>query len=727
MVITPVLWFIIPIQLLLLLIVIWLCVKILKQKIRIDNLTKNISFQEDNWKRDDLSIIGKIITVVKSHEAKGKTINYEDISDLVYNELTQNDSLIKALINSEVILGLAGTFFGLILSLSNFSPDTMSANLTAEEFISALIKQMSPFLNGLSAAFGASFLGVIFMLAGNLLYSFANRKREKNISNLLFVVSSELLPSLASAKPEEKIYQSVDHFSGKVEVLTEKIRESLFDFNSRFEVLIKKTTDSFNITLDKILDENKFALNSQIINLQSSTTHLMEIKNQMIDTAGIVTKASENQFAEISKLHKRIDEGNAQLFNRIQEYINSQAKLVGLFEDSKTNHSEMLKTYSEHFDKLDKVGEQTRNMIVQTSESISGILLKTNKLIEEHFNSISQEYDKRLLEAVTQFNNKSSEVFGKFDNNSAQLNNLINQTGQNADRLENVLLTSLAKVNEGIKISLDSLSKNFKENLSQLETMNKLFPEFLLGMGENNLQIKDIIGSFDSIVVRFESNVQSNVAKYFETIEDITKELKRNFERIEKENSKIISNIDSFTRAQSFSSDLIKQFEETVKLTLDPITKFKDAAEDVRRTFDSFENDFLKKQEELFTKICDQKDISVNMLQSGDGHRQIKQEKQGIDPNINLQPIQPPSGYFVKKRMEMKEKRKKKEPMEINNPIEIEVKAQNWFRKKAYSFFGIDQKRSNKNNVDLISAIEKNIDGEIENKENVKDEEEYLE
>lgn len=652
--VTPVLWVIIPIQVVLLIIIIRFCIQINKNKVRGEDLIDFITMPEVDEKSFKSSVIRKIVSVVRSHESKGKTIVYDDLSDLIENELTKNDSIIRSLINSEVILGLSGTFLGLIIALSNINPASISGNLTAGDFINSLIQQMDPFLKGLSTAFGASFSGVVCMLIGNLVYSSANSAREREITDLLYVISNELLPSIASAKPEEKIYQSVDHFSEKVEMLTEKIKDSLFDFNSRFEVLIKKTTDSFNSTLDKILDENKIALNSQITNLQSSANYLMEIKTDIVNTAANITKTNEKQFYEVAKLHQRIEEGNSQFQKSLKEYLESQAKLIGLFDVSENKQTDLIESYSKHFLKLNELGELAKNIIIQTSESLNVMLEKTNRQIEEHFNNISKEYDRRLLEAVEVVHNKSSEVFDKFNNNSVRLDELIGKTAQNANLLEDTLKTNLNQLEEALRKNINNLTDTFKENLTQLGTLNKQLPQFLNGMQENNSQIKTTISSFDTIIGRFESNIQNNVAEYFKKIEKVTGELESHFKNMQQEYKRIISSVESFRNSLEVRSDLVKEFQKTVESTMRPIDAFRKAGEDVRLKFDSFEEKFLEKLDELFVKIIEQKEIPVNLFSSGDGGKRFrdrfktsdKLEHKRIVPLNDFKPMTLPSDYF---------------------------------------------------------------------------------
>jgi len=692
--VTPILWIIIPVQVLLLIRVILLCVKILNNRINYERIREFITSPNFDEKVDGSSILGKIISIVRSNEARGKTINYEDLSDLIYNEITKTDSVIKALINSEVILGLTGTFFGLIIALSNISPGNISKDLSATDFINSLIGQMQPFLMGLSTAFYASFCGVLFMLIGNLFFSYSNNRREKNLNDTLFVISNELLPSLASAKPEERIYQSVDHFSEKVEMLTEKIRESLFDFNSRFELLIKKTTDSFNTTLDKILDENKIALNSQITNLQTSANSLVSIKDEMIKTTNSIITSNEKQFVEISNLHTRISEESDRTTEKIHVYVEAQSKIVSLFNGAGSIQEEMITKYSEHFEKLKNVGDNARDIIVNVANSLNGMIEKTNRLVSEHFDAISKEYDKRLLETITGFSNKAFEVFEKYDNNTIKLDSLINQTAENANKLEQTLYSNLEQISEGIKNNVDNLTSSFSENLSQLTLLNKQFPEFLNGMETNNSSIKEIVKGFDSIIEKFEENVKKDVAEYFITIEKATDEIEKQFKKLDTDYSSIVTEFRSFARAQTLSIETIDRFKESVDLILEPIKLFKNAADEVRLTFDNLAGDFLEKQKELFVKITNQDSTNINIAMSDQTIENfkdiIKQQVKVASSEVETIVKKPNKKSFIKKKNKDKEDQK----AEIQHPLSVvkpaEIKEQNWFTKKVFGFFGFE-------------------------------------
>jgi hypothetical protein len=372
--------------------------------------------------------------------------------------------------------------------------------------------------------------------------------------------------------------------------------------------------------------------------------------------------------------------------------------------------------------------------MIQVSESLNGMLEKTNKQIEEHFNSISKEYDKRLLEAVSIFNSKSSEVFEKFDVNSVKLNELINKTGQNADKLESVLYSSLGQINDGIKNNLDSLTTSFKENLSQLRLLNEQFPVFLNTMEVNNSQIKTTIGSFDSIIVKFENNIQSNVGKYFETIQKVTVELDNHFAKMQKEYGRIISNIDSFNRAQTFSSELIDEFKKSVELTLEPINQFKNAADEVRRTFDDFETEFLKEQKVLFTKISEQKDIPVNLVMGEDGSISLRNKRKMFDsrserknlPNKkDVRPLTPPPGYFDKKNVKPKEiPDSNKDEKHIDKEVKLDV-PKSHFKKFLFKLMGLDETEELREDSLSDGLKEKSAEENVNDKKgDVKDEKE---
>ena len=132
---------IVAIQAIFLLAVIYLSIRTYLKRIKPNSLLEEARSDLPGEKYPTESVIYRLFTIIRANQSKGRSIDYDELSEIVYLDQTRHDSWIKTLINSEIILGLLGTFWGLVMALGHIEPSQIAHNETVSGFINALSGQ----------------------------------------------------------------------------------------------------------------------------------------------------------------------------------------------------------------------------------------------------------------------------------------------------------------------------------------------------------------------------------------------------------------------------------------------------------------------------------------------------------------------------------------------------------------------------------------------------------
>jgi len=455
----------------------------------------------------------------------------------------------------------------LIISITNyfFSPFSILFSDTL----------LDTFKNDISFAFIAGACGIVFLFLGNIVFSIVKSYRETNINDFINLILSDLMPLTASIKPEERIYQSVDKFSTKVEELKNGLEKSLESFHVQFKEMINLTTKQFDDSLQKILIENKISLSQQTDLIKLSEQTLSTTKTEIISRFDNLSQEAKKQVESLRKtetdLSKHVESQNLYIKEVIknltslsitnekysQNFGDIITKLNTLTVIASTNLEQLSKSISATQEALskeiaDNIKNVSQKMIEETKLRFVDLEKQNNNIQKQYLNSLA-----KISDLQTEINNNHQSINSNYVDSLNRINELNTNLEKKAIDLTTVISTVLSEVEMKIKTDVEILVNSFGAIIPELSKLNTEFPNLskqLLGIVENmEIEIK----AFDKIVDSFGNKVSGEVNKYFVSItqfktlfadhaELISKRI-RNFEDLQILSNQISDNLNKIT------------------------------------------------------------------------------------------------------------------------------------------------------------------------------------
>jgi ABC-type transporter Mla subunit MlaD len=516
-----ILMIIVSAQGLLLLIAIWLCIRILLNRINLQQFKDEIKNYSPNSPYDGSSAIHKLLKIVKNNTLKGRSLHHDELAEIVYLEQTRYDSWINSLVNSEIILGLFGTFLGIILSLSKIDPSTIVGDLAPSAFIKILTGQIEPFLKGIDVAFGSSLSGIICTLLGRFIFQAIRQFRERNIREVLVVINSELLPITASERPEDKIFQSVENFSKKVEDLTGRIEAQLKDFNTRFDDLVQKTTGAFEKTFTMIVDENKIALDKQVETLQESTASLNETRRDIANKLVDVTAKSEVQVQSLTDIQRRIKEEAEAFETAHKDYHQKEEEIINRLTEYSDKQKELMDVYGDNFKGLAQLGQQAVESQKKTNETLAKNVEKIENSITSNLDTLLEKFKEMLFNSLQVFDSKHSDLHEKYKTTYQELDGLGKTMTENVTQINQKHFEVLDRIETRIFKNIDDLNDIFQQKATEIsENLDKKRKEMIAEYTENLKKLGEIgqtsakdIAAVNQKILETVDNVETRIAE----------------------------------------------------------------------------------------------------------------------------------------------------------------------------------------------------------------------
>jgi predicted nucleic acid-binding Zn-ribbon protein len=231
---------------------------------------------------------------------------------------------------------------------------------------------------------------------------------------------------------------------------------------------------------------------------------------ELIFTAQNVVTDLNEKLLQIEEIHqdiKRLRDSSSS----IPEKFNKKFEEI---IDLTTNYTNTLggvtKTY------LDGSNTLLSSKINELSKKIKEIESEISRLVNTDFNKLFTELQKTFIDQTTEDLEKELK---RFEDNSIELQNEINNLGQQVERIESVDLVH----------HFDLLQKTLAEIFGAINTIN--------------VSLTNIIQTF-TIIVQSLGNIQNSVDTYHiktsNQLEDVSNEVKNNSELIEKEINKLL-------------------------------------------------------------------------------------------------------------------------------------------------------------------------------------------
>lgn len=554
-----------------------------KLRINIVDFSNIVDKYDSSIEYDDDIFTNRLLGIIRNNDLAGKSVDYNELSDFIYLNLTPHDSTIKSLINFEIIIGLIGTFFGLLLSLNHINPTGITDALTAKDFMQSITDQIEPFLQGFTFAFSTSIAGIGFSLLAGFIFMFFQHFRTKNINELLYVVSKNLLPKTASDDPETKIYQAVEHFSNKVEKVTDQIDKSIHAFQSNIQAILQKTNDIFRENMDVVLEENKTALKKQNEIMTSTASYVSELKLELIEEIQKVFDNSKQNLDALNLLEERIKTDwskTSEFFDEVYKKEDLLQEKLELINKKEAEISDQFKSILTLIHTANESLNQNINTIrkeaVATNESLSNTIADTMERLSQNFEKTSSDslagfnekieiIDKRYFESIEKIDNLLSTTSDMIADYNESVNSSFERINQKTDsfiseilvRHEEKLTESNQQISEtfaGIKIPLETVVNNLNglvnDSAERLRGYNEIVTSKITDLNEEiSATIEILLEKYEESFTKqsdisnnsFE-NINSNIKDLFAKLAEVQKELEKSAtDSIERTGKTVIS------------------------------------------------------------------------------------------------------------------------------------------------------------------------------------------
>ncbi|MBL7086063.1 MAG: MotA/TolQ/ExbB proton channel family protein [Candidatus Cloacimonetes bacterium] len=458
-----------------------------------------------------------LLSYIKKKIEAGRDIEREEINDIIYYETKNNKRNIESYINILPVIGLIGTFLGIILIIPEI-------NLLIEAIRDSSHFNANNIIQPIVCAFGSSLVGLFFAVVLKALYGgcykkFSNTK--KSLNNFLLI---DFYNELKPKKVEEIFASSVNKLSNKITLISNNISDSLNNFLDNFaeqaerqyENLIevndkwKNLGDGFYERLDVIVGKQE---KSNIVLDMNFRDLLSNLKDTLVEY-NIHFKDNVNKFDTI---FMNLTDLNKNLHITLQ-------RNDGIIGDYKN-------IFIEINEKFIEANKELQGIYANLAEVNKG-----NKELFEKWGENREKMDKNFNELVIKFNNNNrlgSELLRNLNNYLGKIDNRLDMI-EDSKKSASDFLESINNIYQKLEDSISNLNQ-YSGNLDQA---SHIFVDNIKGqidaLFNQILNKEELKIQFNYPIDKLREEISNSTDKMIECIEKITKESKNNEEPIKK-------------------------------------------------------------------------------------------------------------------------------------------------------------------------------------------------
>lgn len=362
----------------------------------------------------------------KYEEAKNKTNNDINLQSFIEEyisgfklgnskvHLVQEIKLVQTLASTSILIGVLGTFLGLVFSIKGIDQSF------ADESIAAV-------LSGIHTAFYTSILGIVFSIIIN--YVTKIRNGEHLLTQLMLKIENELfytenksidLQLVESMKDVEKsisqmteAFTSLKNFSEGFEQATVNMNSFNDMFSSNTKTLsslfggMERSAKSHHQKLDSIVDEfqmlNKFMTKQEEIQ-STSMNHLSVATSSLttfVDKQNVIQQENANVLYEIQESSNRMFEDSQSSFENMKVFFDEsllkQKDMIATQKLFEKENSILLQSVQEASTMMKEILENTSLQgIADLLERFDGTILEMNQKFGSLFNYFDQLAEEQI-------------------------------------------------------------------------------------------------------------------------------------------------------------------------------------------------------------------------------------------------------------------------------------------------------------------------------------------
>ncbi len=392
---------------------------------------------------------------------QNKAPDVDGLIGSIEHELARYDEAFRSLTSSLILLGLLGTFVGLIIVVipipgiiqgAQISP-TLSQEVKIEDVFSTILEGLGQSVSGMPLAFITSIIGLFSTLILNALYSPLLHSRNTLLANMEECFNAKIAPKFAVIPPQLRLSHA---FTRTVNDLYDKYFTALSEY------------------LDKRLKEIVNSNARMVLLIEESGTKLKESSEASLKSAEIFEQHKDTVAAGAEKIMRAAIEFSRHIenFERLSWPLNALKNSVDtMLKESERLMARQFQAFDERIDKQSKLFEERieilGNGLAETLETIRGL---NDTDYRPHFTNIQN-----LLSAVSNGLKEQGEAFERanqpvqdgLEGLRQDLQRLGKEQGEAFERANQPVQDGL----EGLRQDLQGLSKATGALQNQLDQM----------------------------------------------------------------------------------------------------------------------------------------------------------------------------------------------------------------------------------------------------------------
>lgn len=430
------------------------------------------------------------------------------VVEWIDEKFSNQNRYINYFIGTSLMIGLLGTFTGLLVSIDQMGKIILS--LTGDIDLGEVIRSFSGPLGGMAIGFGSSLFGVIAAIILGLKGYILNKNQETLIEGVEDWLKGRIIdsPSMGSSaglvSPTEELPQHkssfLDVFIDNISLLTKEmakismtnerlhsitiasVQQARDEHEATYEVLESMNNNLLGINVsttsikDLILDTQKKTIEDLKLNFQNLSTTITEAVHDSATTT-ILNSLNEKLEVQIQMLETLQTLQASKLEELAQELKNSAAILTSAKDEQSTNLHDVIASITQLEQKIQKE-MQTLTAIEELAKTEQTDIKKQNKILE----SLDNTAEKNIS-----LEQKQLQLLGNLQTSIENIDMSIGKQSQSNSMM-------LAQKLEIFKDLLEQQRKNQEQSLlTENETKELLqkhheILELLLGKNSENLQ-----------------------------------------------------------------------------------------------------------------------------------------------------------------------------------------------------------------------------------------------
>lgn len=408
-----------------------------------------------------------------------------------------------------VTLGLIGTFWGLILTITSIG-ETMvgiSQSFSSEGGdldLGALISGISKPLGGMGVAFSSSLYGLAGSLVIGVLSTLANRAQNKFIERFSRWVDEhipEINYELAERIKDEnnlpvEINQDQNDLIKAFAVLAQETHQQLRSLGGHIKDMVEINRGQLQ-TQDRLCNEI-VEMKQTHTSLAQSLSTWQQTQSETNESLGQISSTISNVSKHFSSSQKEIAQNVLEMSKHIKESSGHiEVKLLDLL----TTQSDMLATQKTSTDKITESHSALESLVGETKQA---------QQVQENLAKAVYDVSKEINEANKEFSRTQSELYDqtervcanlvRIDENQSSSSTSLYQVSQQLNNINEKLLDNIQKFEhitsaqqESIAEKLDKTSNFIKGNSNTMNALNSHMESFSNNHKENTNQLSAIV------------------------------------------------------------------------------------------------------------------------------------------------------------------------------------------------------------------------------------------